>query len=63
MKRKASITDITEKVKKFKISKKGTNRLPKIKTKGGKINSKITYGGLIKKRMNYSKSDRDKRLL
>lgn len=58
MKRKASVTEIVQSLKKFKISRKGTNRLPKIKTK---VRTKPSYG--TKKKSNYATSTRDKRML
>jgi hypothetical protein len=56
MKRKASI-DLTTAMKKLRISRKGTNRLAKIK-KGKRPPS---YG--VKRSLNFTVSARDKKLL
>lgn len=56
MKRRAS-TELNERFKKLRISKKGTSRLPPIVTKGLK---KPKYG--VTRGLNFGKSKRDRQL-
>lgn len=58
MKRKHSLGEVIQAFKKCKISRKGANKLKKIKTYGL---PKPTYG--VKRKMNFGISARDKQLL